>query len=265
VTADTPIDFKRQLRDQGPGIACWLMLGSSGVSEIVARAGYDAVMLDLEHGPMGPSEATEVLRAVNGFPVAPLARVPANDPVWLKRVLDTGVTGVMVPGVDSAKDAERAVAGCRYPPRGHRGLAATVVRASGHGAFWKDYLKAVDQRLTVICQIESPRGLDNLEAIAAVDGVDMLFVGPFDLSAQMGYVGEPDHPDVQKAVRAIETAAKGAGKLLGGIATPERPPEALVQAGYDLLIPDADVALVRLGAEHSVAAFRDAAAKRRKA
>jgi 2-keto-3-deoxy-L-rhamnonate aldolase RhmA len=93
----------------------------------------------------------------------------------------------------------------------------------------------------------------------------MLFVGPFDLSAQMGYVGEPDHPDVQKAVRAIETAAKGAGKLLGGIATPERPPEALVQAGYDLLIPDADVALVRLGAEHSVAAFRDAAAKRRKA
>jgi 2-keto-3-deoxy-L-rhamnonate aldolase RhmA len=262
MTADRPIDLKRQLREQGPGIACWLMLGSTGVTEIVARAGYDAVMIDMEHGPMGFSEVTEMLRALNGFQVAPLARVPANDPVDLKRILDTGVTGVMVPAVHGAADAQRAVAGCRYPPEGHRGLAATVVRATGHGAHWQDYLAEIGRRLTVICQIESPEGVEKVEAIAAVDGVDMLFVGPFDLSAQLGYLGQPDHPEVQRAVQRIERAAKDAGKLLGGIATPERGPERLVEAGYDLLIPDADVAHLRGGAEASVARFRELTAKR---
>jgi 2-keto-3-deoxy-L-rhamnonate aldolase RhmA len=261
MTADQPIDLKARLREDGPGLACWLMLGSTGVTEIVARAGYDAVMIDLEHGPMDFGEATEMLRALNGFEVAPLARVPANDPVDLKRILDTGVTGVMVPAVHSVADAERAVAGCRYPPKGHRGLAATVVRATGHGAFWQDYLAAIDRRLTLICQIESPQGLDAVEQIAAVDGVDMLFVGPFDLSAQLGYLGQPDHPEVQRAVQRIEKAAKAADKLLGGIATPERGPEQLVKAGYDLLIPDADVAHLRTGAETSVARFRALKAK----
>ena len=261
MTSDRPIDLKARLRAEGPGLACWLMLGSTAVTEIMARAGYDAVMIDMEHGPMDFGAATEMLRALNGFDIAPLARVPANDPVYLKRVLDTGVTGVMVPAVHSVADAERAVAGCRYPPRGHRGLAATVVRATGHGASWQDYLAEFEQRLTLICQIESPQGLDAVEQIAAVDGVDMLFVGPFDLSAQLGYLGQPDHPDVQQAVQRIERAAKDAGKLLGGIATPERAPEQLVQAGYDLLIPDADVAHLRTGAETSVARFRALKAK----
>ena len=257
MTADTPIDLKARLRANGPGLACWLMLGSTAVSEIMARAGYDAVMIDMEHGPMEFGQATEMLRALNGFDVAPLARVPSNGPVDLKRILDTGVTGVMVPAVHSVADAERAVAGCRYPPKGHRGLAATVVRATGHGAFWQDYLAEIERRLTLICQIESPQGLDAVEQIAAVDGVDMLFVGPFDLSAQLGYLGQPDHPEVQRAVERIERAAKAAGKLLGGIATPERGPEQLLQAGYNLLIPDADVAHLRQGAEASVARFRE--------
>jgi len=257
MTADRPIDLKARLRQNGPGLACWLMLGSTAVTEIMARAGYDAVMIDLEHGPMDFAAATEMLRALNGFDVAPLARVSTNDPVDLKRILDTGVAGVMVPGVNSVADAERAVAGCRYPPGGHRGLAATVVRATGHGAFWRDYLAEIEKRLTLICQIEGPAGLAAVEEIAAVDGVDMLFVGPFDLSAQLGYLGQPDHPEVRQAVQRIERAAKAAGKLLGGIATPERGPEALVPAGYDLLIPDADVAHLRAGAEASIARFRE--------
>ncbi|WP_200341873.1 HpcH/HpaI aldolase family protein [Rhodovibrio sodomensis] len=261
MTADRQFDLKARLRDDGPGLACWLMLGSTAVTEIMARAGYDAVMIDMEHGPMGFSEATEMLRALNGFDVAPLARIPANDPVYLKRILDTGVTGVMVPAVQSAADARQAVASCRYPPDGHRGLAATVVRATGHGAFWQEYLAGVAERLTLICQIESPEGLTAVEEIAGVDGVDMLFVGPFDLSAQLGYLGQPDHPEVQKAVQRIERAAKAAGKLLGGIATPERGPERLIQAGYDLLIANSDVAHLRAGADASIAQFRDLKAK----
>ncbi|MBK1697653.1 HpcH/HpaI aldolase family protein [Rhodovibrio salinarum] len=264
MTADQRIDLKQTLRTNGPGLVCWLMLGSTAVTEVVARAGYDAVMIDMEHSPVGFGETMELLRALSGFPVAPLARVPANDPVYLKRILDIGVTGVMVPAVHSVADAERAVAGCHYPPKGRRGLAATVVRATGYGAFWQDYLAEIDNRLTLICQIESPQGLDNVEAIAAVDGVDMLFVGPFDLSAQLGYLGQPDHPEVQKAVQRIERAAKDAGKLLGGIATPERGPEQLMKAGYDLLIPDADVAHLRRGAEASVQSFQALKAKHRK-
>lgn len=239
-----------------PAIAAWAMLPAPGPAEIIAGAGYDAVLIDLEHGPAGFAEATDLVRAVTGQGAAAFMRVPDNDPVYLKRALDTGISGIMVPQVATSAEAEAAVAACRYPPAGVRGMAAPVVRASGHGAYWQSYVADIDERLLRICQIETPEGLEAVEDIAAVDGVDMLFVGPFDLSANLGYLGEPDHPDVVAAVLRIEKAAKDAGKLLGGISTPGRDLAALLHAGYDFVIPDSDVALLREAAEGRVAAFR---------
>ena len=253
--------LKARLRAGRPAIGAWLTLTAPAVAEIIAQSGYDAVMIDLEHGPGGPDDAVRLMQAVGAFDTVPLARVPGNDPVWLKRVLDIGVHGVMVPGVSTPEAAAAAVAGCRYPPKGHRGMAASIVRATGYGAHWQDYVREIDERLLLICQIESPEAVENVEAIAAVEGVDMLFVGPFDLSGQMGHLGEPDHPEVRQAIDRAERAARTHGKLLGGIATPERGPADLVAEGYNLVIPDADVALLRTAAEEKVRAFRAATAK----
>jgi 2-keto-3-deoxy-L-rhamnonate aldolase RhmA len=248
--------LKARMQAGTPAIGAWLTLPSPSVAEIVAGAGYDLVMIDLEHGPAGPADAVALLQAVAGRGPAGFLRVPDNDPVWLKRALDTGIEGVMVPGVASAAEAERAVAGCRYPPRGHRGFAVGMVRASGYGRNVQGYLQEAEARLTVICQIESPQAVDRVEAIAAVEGVDMLFVGPHDLSAQMGFPGQPDHPEVRAAVDRVARAVKTEGKLLGGIATPERPDAELLAAGCDLILSDSDVALLRDAADARVAAAR---------
>jgi 2-keto-3-deoxy-L-rhamnonate aldolase RhmA len=256
MASDTGI--KARMQTGTPAIGAWLGLSSPSVAEIVAGAGYDLVMIDLEHGPGGPADAVALLQAVERRGTAGFLRVPDNDPVWLKRVLDIGIEGVMVPGVSSAAEAERTVAGCRYPPRGHRGFAVGMVRASDYGRNVQGYLRDGEARLTVICQIETPAAVENVEAIAAVDGVDMLFVGPYDLSAQMGFPGQPDHPEVRAAVDRVARAVKTQGKLLGGIATPERPDAELLAAGCDLVLSDSDVALLRNAADASVARFRAA-------
>jgi len=162
----------------------------------------------------------------------------------------------MIPAVDGPDEAEAAVAACRYPPRGARGMAAGIVRASGYGAAWQDYARHAHERLLLMCQIESAEAIGNAAAVAAVDGVDLLFVGPFDLSASLGYLGEPDHPDVRAMIGKVERAAKAAGKLLGGIPTPERGAAELVAAGYDVVLADADLALLRDSARASVERLR---------
>ncbi len=256
-----PAEFplKRDLRAGRPAFGCWLELFSPLAAEIVAQAGYDCVMIDLEHGPGGLMDAIALIHAVQGAGTAPLLRVPANDPVALKRALDIGLAGVMIPSVNARAEAEAAVAACRYPPRGMRGMAAPVVRASGYGADWKAYVQDADEALLVICQIESRPAVEAAAEIAAVEGVDMLFVGPFDLSASVGHLGAPDHPEVRELIAAVERAAKAAGKLLGGIPTPERGVEQLLTAGYDLLLPDMDSLMLRDAARAGLARCRKAA------
>jgi 2-keto-3-deoxy-L-rhamnonate aldolase RhmA len=238
---------------------CWLGLFSSIAAEIVAQAGYDCVMIDLEHGPGSILDAVPLMQAVKSSGCASLLRVPANDPVWIKKALDAGVDGVMVPGVDGAAEAALALAACRYPPRGIRGMATAIVRASDYGAREREYLESVDEELLVICQVESPQAVEEVADIAAVDGLDMLFVGPMDLSTSLGHLGEPDHPEVLSRITRVEAAAKAAGKLLGGIPTPARPPAALFEAGYSLVLADFDLLMLRDGARAGAAALRRAA------
>ena len=250
-------DLKQRLIEGRPAIGCWLAMDSPIAAEIVGQAGYDCVMIDHEHGPGTIASAVALMQALGASGCAPYMRVPANDPVLIKRALDAGVAGVMIPAVNSKAEAAAAVAACRYPPRGVRGMAASIVRASNYGADWQDYVQRADDALLVICQIESGAAVDDVEAIAAVAGVDLLFIGPFDLSANLGYLGQPDHPDVRKRIAAVERAAKAAGKLLGAIPTPERSIEDLLAAGYNLILADADSLFLRDGARASVARFRD--------
>ena len=256
-----PAEFplKRELLAGRPAFGCWLELFSPLAAEIVAQAGYDCVMIDLEHGPGSLMDAIALFHAVQGAGAAPLLRVPANDPVALKRALDIGPAGVMIPAVNARAEAEAAVAACRYAPRGVRGMAAPVVRASRYGADWQTYVQNAHETLLVICQIESRAAVEAVEEIAAVQGVDMLFVGPFDLSANVGHLGEPDHPEVRELIAAVERAAKAAGKLLGAIPTPGRGVEDLLAAGYDLLLPDMDSLMLRDAARAALARWRGAA------
>ena len=240
---------------------CWIDVFSPLVAEIVANAGYDSVLIDLEHGPGGVLDAISIMQAVQAQDCAALLRVPANDPVWFKRVLDAGVDGVMVPAVNDVEDAKAAVAACRYPPKGIRGMAATVVRASRFGMDWQDYTARAADELLIMCQVESAQAVENVSAIADVEGLDMLFIGPFDLSASLGFLGQPDHETVMAAIAKVEAAAKAAGKLLGGIPTPGRSAQALYDAGYHLVLADADVALLRDAACASVQGLRAAAGR----
>ncbi len=247
--------LKSRMRAGSAVVGCWINLFDGLASEIIGKAGYDFAMIDLEHGPGDVMAAISVMQAL-GPDCPALARVPGNDAVWVKRVLDAGAQGVMVPSVNSRDEAQAAAAACHYAPRGVRGMAAVIARAANYGADWKDYVRRIEDEVLAICQIETGTAVANVADIAAVADVDLLFVGPFDLSASMGHLGEPDHPEVRAAIAEVEATAQRAGKLLGGIATPGRSVAELVAAGYDLILQDSDLALLRDGARASAAQLR---------
>ena len=251
-----PANLKQRISERGPQFGCWLEMFSPIAAEVVAQAGYDFVLIDLEHGPGSYLDAIALMQAIQGRDCAPVMRVPSNDEVALKRALDTGVAGVMVPAVNTAAEAEAAVAACHYPPRGRRGMAAAIVRGADYGLRAAEYIESAGEALLVMCQIESAEAVENVTAIAGIEGVDMLFVGPFDLSANLGHLGEPDHPEVRAKIARVEAAAQAAGKRLGAIPTPERSAAELVAAGYELIVVDADVLLLREGARASLATLR---------
>jgi len=240
----------------------WVELFSPAAAEMMAAAGYDCAMIDLEHGAADLGDAVAVMRAMAASDCTPLVRVPANDPAWMKRVLDAGAAGVMIPAVNNAAEAEAAVAACHYPPRGLRGMAAPIVRAARYGVGWQDYVKEIRGSVLTICQVESREAVEKVAEIAATPDLDMIFIGPFDLSGSLGHLGEPDHPDVRTAIDAVEKAAKAAGCLLGAIPTPGRSVQSLYADGYDLVLVDSDLGFVRDGARASVAALREAAGRR---
>ncbi|MGI9384157.1 MAG: HpcH/HpaI aldolase family protein, partial [Methyloligellaceae bacterium] len=196
--------FKARLQAGRSADGCFLEMFNPIAAEIVAQAGFDSVLIDLEHGPGSVLDAIGLIHAVQGSGCAVLLRVEENRPVPIKRALDIGLSGLMVPAVSSRAEAEACVASCRYAPRGIRGMAAPVVRATGYGAHWQGYVAGGADDLLLMCQIETPDGVENVAEVAATDGVDLLFVGPFDLSASLGYLGEPDHPAVREAIDGVE-------------------------------------------------------------
>ena len=226
-------------------VGCWSHLASPIAAEIVALAGYDFVVIDHEHGPGHYLDATAILQAVGTTGAASFIRVPWNDAVHLKRTLDAGVDGVIVPYVQSGEEAKRAVDACFYPPDGTRGMAHVLCRASDYGLRMHEYAEGLRENLTVVCMVETPDGVVNAAEIAAVDGLSMVFIGPFDLSTSMGIAGQFDNPKFRTALNEAEAAVKESGKLLGSIATHIDDVSALRERGYQFIVGASDVLLLR--------------------
>ena len=207
---DLPVNrFKQSLRAGPPPVGTWLMSAAPAAAEALGCAGLDFLVVDTEHVPLDIAQTIDILRAIAGTPAAAITRVPWNDMVMVKRALDAGAHSLMFPFVQTAEEARRAVSYTRYPPKGIRGVAA-MHRASRYATV-PDYLGRASEEVCVIVQLETPAALDALPAIAAVDGVDSLFVGPGDLSAAMGRLGDIAHADVQAqlARAARECRARG--------------------------------------------------------
>ncbi len=200
--------FKRRITSPGTPVGVWLVSGASSTAEALGCAGFDFVVVDMEHVPIDTPQMVDLLRAVAGTPAAAVTRVPWNDMVMVKRALDGGAQTLMFPFVQSADEARRAVSYTRYQPDGVRGFAG--VHRAGRFGLVRDYAARAASELCVIVQIETAAALGELEAIAAVPGVDSVFIGPGDLAASMGHLGNIQHPDV---IAKLEWAGRTLARL----------------------------------------------------
>lgn len=248
--------FKRWLRGDGPKppLGTWLMTASPATAEAMGFCGFDFLVLDMEHVPVDAPQALEILRAIAGTPAQSVVRLLWNDPLMVKRMLDAGAQTLMFPFVETADEAARAVASTRYPPQGTRGVAA-VHRASRFGRV-TDYLKRADDEVCVVVQLETPGAVGRLPEIAAVPGVDALFVGPGDLSAAMGHIGDIAHPEVQAALADAARAAKSAGKPIGIVGANPDMVGRYLEYGYDYAAVASDMAMMTARAVEFVGALR---------
>jgi 4-hydroxy-2-oxoheptanedioate aldolase len=233
----------------------WLNLGSPVTAEMAGLAGFDWVLLDHEHGPGSDTTILHQLQAVSATPAACLVRVAANEPPRFKRVLDAGAHGVMVPYVSTADDARAVVQAMRYPPRGMRGVAK-LTRASEFGARFDEYAAHAHEWLVTLTQIETTDALDNAEAIAAVDGVDVLFVGPMDLTTSMGIPGQYDDARFHDALGAVADAAREAGKAAGILLLDPANLPLVRELGYTVVALGSDGGAVQAGLRGSLEKLR---------
>lgn len=226
-----------------PLVGAWICSGSPIVAEIVAGSGLDWTLIDGEHGPIGLESTLALLQAVAPYPITPVVRVPSADPVWIKQVLDTGAQNLLVPMVNSAEDAEAAVAATRYPPRGNRGVGSALAR-SGQFNRIENYLQRAHEITSLSVQIETDAAVQNAQAIAEVDGVDAVFIGPSDLAASMGLLGQQEHPDVIAAVERTIAEVRAAGTPVGVNAFNPDTARRYLDAGASFALVAADVSIL---------------------
>ncbi|HMN52054.1 MAG TPA: HpcH/HpaI aldolase/citrate lyase family protein [Xanthobacteraceae bacterium] len=247
-------NFKHAIKAGKLQIGLWSSLCSNIVSEVIADSGFDWILLDTEHAPNELPNVVSQLQSVMRGTVTPIVRPAWNDTVLLKRYLDAGAPAVLLPFVQNAEEAKAAVAATRYPPRGIRGIT-TSGRASRFGRV-KDYLKNADSEICVLVQAETKEALGNLEAIAAVDGVDGIFIGPADLSASFGHIGNPQHPEVQQAIQDTAVRLKKAGKPAGILTSNEDEARRYIEWGYTFVAVGSDLGILTRGADTLAAKFK---------
>ena len=255
--------IKQRLKDGEKLNGCWLEMFSPIAAEIVALSGYDTALIDLEHGPGSCYQGIQMMQAI-ALPdrepgCAGLLRTSSSNTADIKRALDTGPEGIMVPDVRSVEEAEHVVAACRYGPAGYRGAAPGIIRGSAYGTRLSDYPAFMEKEFLLIIQIESLEAVNAVDRIAAVDGVDMLFIGPNDLSGTLGELGNYATGSFREAFGRIEQAATSAGKFLGTIPFPGWSAQTLFRSGHQLVISGADSTLLLEAAKADIRVLQAAA------
>lgn len=241
---DMPVNtFKQRLLAGEAQVGLWLGLADPYCAELAANAGFDWLLIDGEHAPNDLRSLLGQLQAVAPYPAQPIIRPPIGDPVLIKQLLDIGVQTLLVPMVDSAAQAAELVRAMRYPPFGIRGVGSALARASRWNSI-PGYLDKADEQMCLLVQIENLDGLANLDAIAAVEGVDGVFIGPADLSAAMGHRGNPGHPAVQAAIEDAITRIRRAGKAVGILSADEALARRYLELGCSFVAVGVDTSLL---------------------
>ena len=246
--------FKRALADRETLFGCWLSLADAGAAEIIGSTGFDWVLIDSEHAPNDIRSIRNQLSALQGSSSQVLVRVPVGETWLIKQVLDAGAQTVLVPMVESAEQARDLVRACTYPPTGTRGVGATAARASRFGSY-SDYIRTADDQICLLVQVENRAGIAALDDILAVEGIDGVFIGPSDLSTDMGYQGDVDAPEVQDTIRDALGRIDAAGKAPGIMSLGEGTP-AYLKAGARFIAVAIDVVLLVKGARDTVAKWQ---------
>ncbi|MCO5124223.1 MAG: 2-dehydro-3-deoxyglucarate aldolase [Rhizobacter sp.] len=258
---DTPFSafpnrFRQRLQAGERLIGCWMSLGTPVTTEVVGIAGFDWLLLDAEHAPNDVLTLIPQLMALKDSPSAPIVRPPWNDTVIIKRLLDAGFYNFLIPFVESAAQARAAVAATRYPPQGVRGISVSQ-RSNRYGSV-PDYLKRVNDQIAVVVQIENRAGVAAAAEIAAVDGIDCLFIGPSDLAAAYGHIGELNHPEVQQAIAQVHAAAQAAGKPTGILASVEADARRYLDMGLSFIAVGSDLGVLRMQSQALCDKYREA-------
>ncbi|NUT87707.1 4-hydroxy-2-oxoheptanedioate aldolase [Pseudomonas corrugata] len=255
---DMPINtFKQRLKSGEAQIGLWLGLADAYCAELAANAGFDWLLIDGEHAPNDVRSLLGQLQAVAPYPGQPVIRPVIGDTALIKQVLDLGVQTLLVPMVESAGQARELVRAMHYPPSGIRGVGSALARASRWNSI-PGYLDKADEQMCLLVQIESREGLANLDTIAAVEGVDGVFIGPADLSASMGFRGNPGHPEVQAAIEDAIARIRQAGKAAGILSADEKLARRYIELGAAFVAVGVDTTVLMRGLQTLAATFKDA-------
>lgn len=249
---------KERLKRGEKTAGAWLQLVNPLSAEILARAGFDWLIIDMEHAPNDYMCLISQFQAIwSGNPACvPLVRAPWNDHVTIKRILDCGAYGVLIPQIYTAEDARQAVRACKYPPLGVRGIAGSP-RAAHYGQNIRSYLDGANNQTLVIVAVETPEAAANIEEIVQVEGLDGIFIGPMDLATSLGHFCDPGHPEVQEVIARVETAVASSGKFLGTVASGWEKAKGLYDKGYQFLMLMADGGTLSTASTGTMAHFLD--------
>jgi len=228
-----------------PAVGCWINIFDPIVGELVGPCGYTHAMIDMEHSPVALESTLAMIRAVQAGGAKAYVRVPEKDPAWVGRLMDLGANGVMVPMVNSVREAQDLLSAAIYAPNGTRGMAAPISRASVYGIHTDEYLSNYRKHFTLMLQIETAQAADACEDIALLDGVDALFIGPYDLSGSLGNTAQPEHKKTRAAIRKIMKSVKAAGKPISTLTYPSKSASKLFSEGFDLVFSGSDLGMLR--------------------
>jgi len=245
---------KLLLREGKRVTGAWAQAASNITTEILGEAGFDVVMIDMEHGPGDVMTLITQIQSLKGLPAVPFVRAPWNDFVIIKRILDAGAFGLLVPYVNTRQEVEDAVRAIRYPTEGIRGVAGSP-RAAHFANNSIEYFRKTRDELFLMTAVETPEAMDNLDDILEVDGLDGIFVGPMDLATSMGHLGDPGHAEVRKAIATIEAKVTGSNKILSTVAGSWEDAHAKYERGYQLLMLMSDTVTLGKIARDAVMQF----------